>query len=70
MQKIVDSNEAHGILSVLTHVFRFRVRRAKEIIGTVLREKLTGVTYHADNTSLWAKEIADLIKSRLKGVEK
>lgn len=33
---------------------------------SVLKAKLTGVAYHADNTSTWAREIADEIKSKLK----
>lgn len=45
---------------------KFRVSRAKEVIGVALREKLTGVEYHADNTSTWAKEISDEIKMKLK----
>ena len=32
----------------------------------VLREKLTGATYHPDNTSQWTREIADEIKQSLK----
>ena len=38
----------------------------KEIIGSVLRDKLTGVVYHGDNTSLWCREISDEIKQKLK----
>lgn len=45
---------------------KFRSARAKELIAEALRQKLTGVVYHADNTSSWAKEIADEIKSKLK----
>lgn len=45
---------------------KFRASRAKELIAVALRQKLTGVVYHADNTSSWAKEIADEIKSKLK----
>jgi hypothetical protein len=40
----------------------------KEIIAEVLKEKLTGVVYHADNTSLWCREISDEIKQKLKGL--
>lgn len=39
----------------------------KEILHSVLLEKLTGVTYHPENTSQWTREIADEIKGRLKG---
>lgn len=42
--------------------------RVKEIIAAVLKQRLTGAVYHADNTSSWAREIADDIKRRLKGV--
>lgn len=50
-------------------VSRFRVSRVREIIAAVLKQRLTGAVYHADNTSSWAREIADDIKRRLKGVE-
>jgi hypothetical protein len=46
---------------------RFKPSRAREIIAAVLKTRLAGTTYHADNTSSWAKEIADDIKQRLKG---
>lgn len=46
---------------------RFKASRAKEIIGSVLKARLTGAAYHADNTSSWAREIADDIKAQLKG---
>ena len=46
---------------------RFRAIRAKEIIGEVLKEKLTGAVYHADNTGQWAREISDDIKRLIKG---
>ena len=48
---------------------RFKASRAKEIIAEVLKKRLTGATYHADNTSSWAREIADDIKQGLKGVQ-
>ncbi len=47
---------------------RFKASRAKEIIAGVLKARLSGQQYHADNTSSWAREIADEIKSKLKGV--
>jgi len=33
----------------------------------VLKARLTGAVYHADNTSSWAREISDDIKHHLKG---
>lgn len=47
--------------------YRFKPSRAKEIIGGVLVARLSGQQYHADNTSSWAREIADEIKNKLKG---
>jgi hypothetical protein len=35
----------------------------------VLKARLSGAVYHADNTSSWAREIADDIKKSLKGVK-
>ncbi|KAK9808628.1 hypothetical protein WJX72_000840 [[Myrmecia] bisecta] len=46
---------------------KFRKSRATEVMGAVLKQKLTGMQYHADNTSAWAREIADEIKASLKG---
>lgn len=46
---------------------RFGAVKVKEIIAEVLRSKLEGLSYHADNTSTWTREIADDIKVRLKG---
>lgn len=46
---------------------RFKASRVKEIIGSVLVARLSGQQYHADNTSSWAREIADEIKNKLKG---
>ncbi|KAK3277962.1 hypothetical protein CYMTET_14067 [Cymbomonas tetramitiformis] len=45
---------------------KFRQGKAQEIIMQVLKAKLTGVVYHADNTSTWTREIADDIKLKLK----
>lgn len=45
---------------------KFKEADAKGIIQAVLKAKLSGVTYHPDNTSVWAKEIADDIKQELK----
>ncbi|GAQ87618.1 hypothetical protein KFL_003650090 [Klebsormidium nitens] len=47
---------------------RFRPAKARTIMSQVLRSKLTGVQYHADNTSGWTTEIADEIKTKLKGL--
>lgn len=46
---------------------RFKPLKAKEVIGSVLRAKLTGAAYNPDNCAGWAKEIADEVKARLKG---
>ncbi|KAJ7521499.1 hypothetical protein O6H91_19G057200 [Diphasiastrum complanatum] len=40
--------------------------KTKEIIGQVLREKLTGATYDGEAAASWVREIADSIKVRLK----
>uniref|UniRef100_A0A7R9VVV9 Dynein light chain n=1 Tax=Chlamydomonas euryale TaxID=1486919 RepID=A0A7R9VVV9_9CHLO len=45
---------------------KLKVSRVKELIAGVLKERLTGAVYHADNTSAWAREIADEIKAKLK----
>mmetsp|Transcript_29700 Transcript_29700/g.41018 ORF Transcript_29700/g.41018 Transcript_29700/m.41018 type:complete len:118 (-) Transcript_29700:83-436(-) len=45
---------------------KFRQGKAQEIILEVLKAKLNNVTYHADNTSTWTREIADDIKLKLK----
>ncbi|KAL6744903.1 flagellar inner arm dynein light chain [Haematococcus lacustris] len=45
---------------------KFKASRAKELIAGVLKARLTGASYHADNTSSWAREIADDIKQKLK----
>lgn len=38
-------------------------------MAAVLKEKLFGASYHAENSSAWAREIADEVKARLKGVK-
>lgn len=48
---------------------RFFPGKAKEVIGAVLRERLTGATYDADTAPLCVREITDTIKARLKGME-
>lgn len=45
---------------------KFRPVNVKEMIHTVLGEKLTGVTYSADETTSLTKTIADTIKTKLK----
>lgn len=60
----------HSKIDNPPHACRFKASRAKEIIGAVLKAKLAGQQYHADNTSSWAREIADDIKSKLKGALK
>jgi hypothetical protein len=40
---------------------------AKEIIKSVLQERLAGKQYSTDDTAKWTKEIASAIKQRLKG---
>lgn len=45
---------------------KFKSSRAKDIINSVLVARLSGQSYHADNTSSWAREIADDIKNKLK----
>eukprot|EP00891_Asterochloris_glomerata_P002328 jgi/Astpho2/2328/e_gw1.00043.24.1_t len=45
---------------------RFRRSKANDVLTSVLKQKLSGVTYHADNTSTWVREIADEVKARLK----
>ena len=48
---------------------KFKEPEAKDIISNVLKSKLAGAYYHPDNTSTWAKEIADDIKHELKAKE-
>jgi tctex1 domain-containing protein 2 len=45
---------------------KFKEKEARDIVQRALKEKLSGATYHPDNTSTWAKEIADDIKQELK----
>ena len=45
---------------------KFRQGKAQELISEVLKSKLNNVSYHADNTSTWTREIADDIKIKLK----
>lgn len=45
---------------------KFKPSRAKELIAAVLKERLNGAVYHADNMSAWTREIADDIKQRMK----
>jgi|EP01049_Picozoa_sp_SAG25_P006297 hypothetical protein len=47
---------------------KFKASTARDVLHLVLREKLEGKDFNADLTTQWTKEIADEIKSRLKGV--
>ena len=46
---------------------KFKPSAAKEILAAVLNEKLQGKEFSADLTTQWTKEIADEVKTRLKG---
>jgi hypothetical protein len=46
---------------------KFKPSQGKEILAAVLSEKLTGKEFSADLTTQWTKEIADEVKTRLKG---
>ena len=46
---------------------KFKPSAAKEILAAVLNEKLSGKDFSADLTTQWTKEIADEVKTRLKG---
>lgn len=46
---------------------RFFPGKAKEMIGAILKEKLTGATYDADTAPMCVREITDAIKAKLKG---
>eukprot|EP01065_Artemidia_motanka_P034993 TRINITY_DN42961_c0_g1_i1.p1 TRINITY_DN42961_c0_g1~~TRINITY_DN42961_c0_g1_i1.p1 ORF type:complete len:123 (+),score=47.17 TRINITY_DN42961_c0_g1_i1:143-511(+) len=48
---------------------KFRATQAREVMRKVLAEKLDGAEYSADSTSTCAKEAADLIRDRLKGLD-
>lgn len=52
---------------LLTHAHRFRPAQARELVRSVLQQRLAGTTYNADRLSVLSKEIADDIKQRLKG---
>ncbi|XP_059163652.1 dynein light chain Tctex-type protein 2B-like [Physella acuta] len=45
---------------------KFRPINVKEMIHTVLGEKLTGVAYNSEETGVLTKEIAETLKARLK----
>jgi hypothetical protein len=45
---------------------KFRPGPAKEIMREVLEAKLSKATYHAEQTALMTKQVADEIKDRLK----
>ena len=46
---------------------KFKPSQGKEILAAVLSEKFTGKEVSADLTTQWTKEIADEVKTRLKG---
>jgi hypothetical protein len=46
---------------------KFKPSAAKEILAAVLNEKLQDKEFSADLTTQWTKEIADEVKTRLKG---
>lgn len=46
---------------------RFKPQLAQQVIGSVVRSKLSGATYSADAAGVWARTIADEIKQQLKG---
>jgi len=48
---------------------KFKEKEAREILQSVLKNKLTGCTYNADATSALTREIADDIKQDLKSKE-
>eukprot|EP00033_Pygsuia_biforma_P001457 GCRY01001646.1.p1 GENE.GCRY01001646.1~~GCRY01001646.1.p1 ORF type:complete len:123 (-),score=12.06 GCRY01001646.1:81-449(-) len=48
---------------------KFRPHIVKELIRNVLFERLSGLTYHPENTTQWTREIADDIKLKLKEFE-
>ncbi|XP_005100157.1 tctex1 domain-containing protein 2 [Aplysia californica] len=45
---------------------KFRPVNVKEMLHTVLGEKLTGKTYSSEDTTAWTKEISETIRDRLK----
>jgi hypothetical protein len=48
------------------HKKKFRAPIVKDLIKKVLQEKLDGQDYQADNVTNYTKEIADVIRDRLK----
>ena len=45
--------------------FRYKESRVRAVMKEVLREKLDGMEYNPDNSSVLAREISDEIKRRL-----
>jgi len=45
---------------------KFRPGPVKEIIQEVLKSKLENVTYHAEQTNILTKQVADEVKERMK----
>ncbi len=52
----------------MTDLIRFKPKIIEALIKEVLQAKLTGQTYHSENTSQWNREIADEIKIRAKNL--
>jgi len=48
---------------------KFRPGPVKEIIQEVLKSKLDKVTYHAEQTNLLTKQVADEVKERIKELQ-
>lgn len=56
-----------GVFS-LKNPHRPTTTKMKQLISEVLQEKLEKATYQSDRASVLTKEIADAVKSKLKGV--
>eukprot|EP00940_MAST-03C_sp_MAST-3C-sp2_P002081 g2081.t1 len=48
---------------------KFPVHTVKEIIRSVLSEKLKGQDYHMEYTAKWSKDIADSVRDKLKELQ-
>lgn len=47
--------------------YRFKPMSAKEVIHTVLFDQLSEKTYNAQDAIQWTKDIADIIREKIKG---
>lgn len=47
--------------------YRFKPLNAKEVIHNVLFDQLSAKTYDAQEAAQWTKDIADLIREKIKG---